>query len=146
MKRASASRVRLRPFRIEDAADICRIYPMFFVDNAVHVKGGRLTVADVGGRVVGFVLWARALEPAWFDPGVTRWAELQELHVHRDFHNRGIGTRLAQAAVRQARAADYETMYLTVEETNAAARRAYEKAGFRPQSGVVRYKISLGRR
>ena len=105
---------------------------MFFVDNAVHIKGGRLTVADVGGRVVGFVLWAPAVEPAWFDVGVERWAELQELHVHPEFQNRRIGTRLVRAALLQARAARFRTMYLTMEETNVAARRAYEKAGFRP--------------
>ena len=146
MNRSNTSRARLRPFRIEDAADVCRIYPMFFVDNAVHIKGGRITVADLGGRVVGVVLWSPALEPAWFDPGVERWAELQELHVHREFQNRGIGTRLARAAVRQARDAGYAAMYLTTEEGNAAARRAYERAGFRPQSGVLRYRIWLERR
>ena len=51
MTNRKASRARLRPFRIDDAADICRIYPMFFVDNAIHIGSGRLTVAEVGGRV-----------------------------------------------------------------------------------------------
>lgn len=138
-----ASRARLRPFRIEDAADVCRIYPMFFVDNAIHIEGGRLTVADIGGRVVGFVLWSRTLEPAWFDPGVSRWAELQELHVHPEFQNRGIGTRLVRAAMRQARRDGYPAMYLETEEENGPARRAYEKAGFRPHNRVIRYKAEL---
>ena len=118
---------------------------MFFVDNAVHIKGGRLIVMDLAGRAVGFVLWAPALEPAWFDVGVKRWAELQELHVHPDFQNRGIGTRLVRAAVRQARTAGFEAIYLEAEEMNGAARRTYEKAGFRPQSRVVRYRIRFGR-
>ena len=143
MKRWKASRVRLRPFRVEDAADVCRIYPLFFLDNAIHIKGGRLTVADVGGRVVGFVLWSPALERAWFDPTVSRWAELEELHVHRDLQNRGIGTRLVRAAVRQARDAGYQAMYLTTEGTNRPARRAYEKAGFQEYDCVIRYKLRL---
>lgn len=143
MRSTKASRARLRPFRIEDAADICRIYPMFFVDNAIDIKGGRLTVAVVGRRVVGFVLWSPAMEAAWFDPGVTRWAELCELHVHPDFHNRGIGTRLVLAAVRQARDAGYPAMYLETEESNGAARRAYEKGGFREQSRMLRCRIVL---
>ena len=116
---------------------------MFFVDNAIHIKGGRLTVAEIKDRVIGFVLWSRSFETAWFDPSVTRWAELQELHVHPDFQNRGIGTRLARAAVHQARSAGFEAMYLETEETNAAARRAYSKAGFREQSRVLRYKVPL---
>ena len=56
MTRRKASRARLRPFRIDDASDICRIYPMFFVDNAIHIGGGRLTVAEVAralGRTTG---------------------------------------------------------------------------------------------
>jgi ribosomal protein S18 acetylase RimI-like enzyme len=143
MTQEKASRVGLRPFRIEDAADVCRIYPMFFVDNAIDIKGGRLTVATIGGRVVGFGLWSPAMEPAWFDPGVDRWAELCELHVHPRFQNRGIGTRLVRAAIRQARHDGFPTMYLETEESNAAARRAYEKAGFREHDRLIRYKAKL---
>jgi len=143
MTRRKASRVRLRPFRIEDAADVCRIYPMFFVDNAIDIKGGRLTVAEIGGEVVGFVLWSPALETAWFDPGVEHWAELCELHVHPRFQNRGIGTRLVRAAIRQARRDGFPTMYLETEESNSPARRAYEKAGFRKHDRLVRYKAKL---
>lgn len=127
MRSTKASRARLRPFRIEDAADICRIYPMFFVDNAIDIKGGRLTVAVAGRRVVGFVLWSPAMERAWFDPRFRRWAELEELHVDDEFQNRGIGTRLVLAAIRQARRAGLPAMYLECEEPNAPARRGYEK-------------------
>ncbi len=141
-----SSRARLRPFRIEDAPDICRIYPMFFVDNALHFGGGRVMVAEIESRVVGFVMWSPALEPAWFDPGMERWAELQELHVLREFHNRGIGTRLVRMAVRQAREAGFRAMYLETEELNSPARRVYEKAGFREHNGIVRYKAILSRR
>jgi ribosomal protein S18 acetylase RimI-like enzyme len=143
MTKRKASRARLRPFRLEDAPDLCRIYPMFFVDQAIHIGGGRLTVADIGGRAVGFVLWSPAFEPAWFDPGVERWAELLELHVHPDFHNRGIGTRLVREAIRQARAAGFPAMYLETEGSNVPARRAYEKGGFREHCQLVRYKIRL---
>ncbi|TLZ62930.1 MAG: GNAT family N-acetyltransferase [Methanobacteriota archaeon] len=143
MTRPKASRARLRPFRVRDAADLCRIYPMFFVDNAVHFGGGQLTVADVGGCAVGFVLWGPAFEPAWFDRGVTRWAELNELHVHPDFQNRGIGLRLVRAAIGQARAAGFPVMYLMVEADNGKARRVYERAGFREHNRIARYKVDL---
>lgn len=114
---------------------------MFFVDNAIHIKGGGLTVAEFGGKVVGVVLWSPATGPAWFDPQVSHWAELQELHVHPKFQNRGIGTRLVVAAIRQARKAGFRTMYLETEESNIAARRVYEKAGFRVHDRILRYKL-----
>jgi hypothetical protein len=89
-----ASRATLRPFRIDDAADICRIHLMFCVDNAAHYGNSQLNVVEAGGRMVGLVMWAPAFEPAWFDPGIERWAKLHELHVRMDHHNRGIGTRV----------------------------------------------------
>jgi ribosomal protein S18 acetylase RimI-like enzyme len=143
MTRRKTSRARLRPFGIDDAPDICRIYAMFFVDNAVHFGVGRITVAEIEGRVVGFVMWSPAFEPAWFDPGVERWTELDELHVHREFHNRGIGTRLVRAAIAQAREAGYHAMYLETDEFNGPARRVYEKAGFREHNRLIRYKTAL---
>src|SRR5881397_2400367 len=68
MTRRKPSRARLRPFRLDDAADLCRIYPMFFVDNAVKYGSSRIVVAEADGHAVGFVMWGPALEPAWFDP------------------------------------------------------------------------------
>src|SRR2546427_5475506 len=79
MTRRKPSRARLRPFRLDDASDLCRIYPMFFVDNAVKYGSSRIVVAEADGHAVGFVMWGPALEPAWFDRGVERWAELDEL-------------------------------------------------------------------
>ena len=135
--------MRLRPFRLEDAPDVCGIYPMFFEDNPVTFGHGTMTVAETEGAVVGFVLWSLAFERAWFDPGVEVWAELDELHVHPAYHNRGIGTRLARTALRQARRAGYRTMYVITDDYNAAARRTYERAGFREHNRIVRYKVRL---
>jgi len=143
MTRRRPSRARLRPFRLDDAADLCRIYAMFFVDNAAKFDGGRIIVAEADRHAVGFVMWSPALEPAWFDPGVERWAELDELHVHPDYQGRGIGTRLVRAAVQKAREAGFAVMYLITEDSNVPARRVYEKNGFREHNRIVRYKIRL---
>jgi len=143
MTRRRPSRARLRPFRLDDAPDLCRIYELFFVDNAVKYGSGHIIVAEVEGHAVGFVMWGPSFEPAWFDPGVEQWAELDELHVHPDYQRHGIGTRLVRAAVRQARADGFGVMYLVAEASNDPARRAYEKNGFREHSRIVRYKLKL---
>lgn len=143
MTRRKASRARLRPLRTQDAPDLCRIYAMFFVDTAIHYGNGRITVAEKDGRAVGFVMWGPAFEPAWFDPGVAQWPELHELHVHPDHHNRGIGARLVRSAIRQARRAGFSVMYVITDDSNAPARRVYEKTGFREHNRIVRYKVKL---
>src|SRR5881409_14686 len=63
MTRRKPSRARLRPFRLDDAADLCRIYPMFFIDNAVKYGSSRIVVAEADGHAVGFVMWGPALRP-----------------------------------------------------------------------------------
>src|SRR5437879_11699559 len=92
MTRRKPSRARLRPFRLDDAADLCRIYPMFFVDNAVKYGSSRIVVAEADGHAVGFVMWGPELEAAWFDRGVGRWAELDGLHVHQSYPGGGMRT------------------------------------------------------
>src|SRR2546427_12241575 len=105
MTRRRPSRARLRPFRLDDAADLCRIYALFFVDNAVKYGKGRIIVAEAGRHAGGVVMWGPAVEPAWVDPGVGLWAELGELHGHPGYQGQGIGTPLVRAAVQPARAA-----------------------------------------
>src|SRR2546427_9672303 len=112
MTRRKPSRARLRPFRLDDAADLCRIYPMFFVDNAVKYGSSRIVVAEADGHAVGVVMWGPAVEPAWVGPGGGGWAELDELHVHPNYQGRGIGTPLVRSAAREGRAAGVAAMVL----------------------------------
>src|SRR2546428_3662361 len=73
MTRRKPSRARLRPFRLDDAADLCRIYPMFFVDNAVRYGSSRIVVAGGEGPPAGFGCGGPRLGPPWFDPGGGAW-------------------------------------------------------------------------
>src|SRR5947209_17511342 len=93
MTRRKPSRARLRPFRLDDASDLCRIYPMFFVDNAVNYGSSRIVLAEADGHARACVMWGPALGPAGLHPGVDRSAQLAELHVHPQYEGRGIGTR-----------------------------------------------------
>lgn len=81
-------------------------------------------VAEVDGRVVGFVAWElRVKDEA---------AEVQLLAVHPDYQNEGIGTQLNELAIREMKQAGVKLAELCVggDSSHAPARRSYEKAGY----------------
>lgn len=79
-------------------------------------------VAEVGGRMVGYVQFGGAKTP---DD-----RELQRLYVHPDFQNRGIGTGLMEAALAHPGLRNSERIVLDVWEHNQGAQRFYARYGF----------------
>jgi ribosomal protein S18 acetylase RimI-like enzyme len=110
-----------------------RVFPILYPDwrktQAEGVEGAcratdkyRTLVAGLDGRVVGFIAYELKDETG----------EVVLLAVHPDFQKQGIATRLNQAALDAMKAAGVK---MAVAETggdagHAAARRAYEKAGY----------------
>lgn len=81
------------------------------------------------GVVVGYVV-------AWF---VADEAEIANLAVTPDRRGRGIGSRLLDAALTEARAAGAVVVHLEVRDSNAAARALYGSRGFETVGRRRRY-------
>lgn len=82
---------------------------------------GEHLVVEIDGQVLGHAM----LIP--MEPGCAELANF----LHQSIRDRGIGTALNEMAVELARAAGYERIWLSVEPSNRAALRSYQKAGFR---------------
>ncbi|HUC38897.1 MAG TPA: GNAT family N-acetyltransferase [Candidatus Acidoferrum sp.] len=59
------------------------------------------------------------------------YCRLDMLHVNEDYRGRGIGQRLLDAAISDAREREFAFMLLAVSKTNEAAIHIYEKKGFK---------------
>lgn len=90
-------------------------------------KTGRHLIVEVDGSVRGHLM----LIPQ--DNGTTELANF----LHQSIRNRGIGTAVNTIALRVARDAGLNSLWLSVEPANKAAIRSYEKAGFRRLMGSL---------
>ncbi len=94
-----------------------------------HVlKGGEHLLVEVNDVVRGHLM----LIP--LDDG--RSIELA-IYLHQSVRGRGIGTAMNKVAVNLARIAGYARVWLSVEITNVAAIRSYQKAGFKRTAATI---------
>jgi len=99
---------------------------------------GRLLVAAAGDRIAGMVSLLYTLSTALGG----RVALLEDMIVAPDARGSGIGTRLVEAAIGQARRDGCLRITLLTDGDNTRAHRFYEKAGFGRSSMTV-YRLPL---
>ncbi len=94
-----------------------------------RVDSGIVLIAEEGvGKVSGFVC-ARIIAGDW---------ELENIVVDENFRRRGIGAALLRELLGNSERNGGSAVWLEVRESNKAARRLYEKQGFR-ESGRRRH-------
>lgn len=97
-----------------------------------------LAVGEIDGEVVATLLLS-------FLPGLSRggaWrAQIESMRVDSRLRGQGLGQRLLDWAVEQARARGCRLVQLTSDRQRPAAHRFYERAGFVPSH--VGFKLAL---
>ncbi len=125
-----------------------------FADGLAQLTpGSAVFVAELGGRVVGYVYVLPS--PDADTPAGT--AELGDLYVTEDVAGMGVAPALTDVAVEHARASGHRLLTLWVRLENGRARRFYEKYGLQLDGGErsrphdflpiemheIRYRMSL---
>lgn len=135
--------VVLRPLAQDDVPELLRIHRTTEVARWWGAPDGsfpwdepeatRLTIV-VDGAVAGLIQFAEELEPRYRHAGI-------DLFLDPALHGRGLGTEAVRRVVRHL-VDDRGHHRITIDPaaTNAAAIRAYEKAGFRPVGVMGRYE------
>lgn len=100
-----------------------------------------LMIAEVNGEYAGFLYWFENNDP-WFDPGVERYAVIEEVQVLERFRGRGVGKRLLGETLADPTLKRVDAIYVDTTEDNAVARRLYEGAGFSLLSRSLHYKLT----
>jgi ribosomal protein S18 acetylase RimI-like enzyme len=83
---------------------------------------------DDAGTAIGFAMMRRGSR----SEGVVaeRPVEIQRIYADRSMHGRGLGSRLMNSCVEQARAWNGDLLWLAVWEENARAIAFYKRSGF----------------
>lgn len=86
-----------------------------------------LAVVEQEGRIVGTL--QITVIPGLSRKGATR-ALIEGVRIHRDARSGGLGTRLIEWAISQARERDCRMVQLTTDASRVDAHRFYERMGF----------------
>lgn len=128
MPRDGGRDVELRPMRETDLRQVLHIERRSFTipwsdatfRGLLRRQSTALLVAERAGKIFGYaVLWFAADE-----------AELGDMAVLPEARGRGLGRWLLDGALAEAARRGAKRVYLEVRESNTAARRLYERAGF----------------
>jgi len=108
---------------------LARMYALDTMREEIRLQGIRYDCLLVDGKPTGFASYGPTPE--------TGVMKLHKLYLLPELHGRGLGRRLLQHCVREARAAGAHRLILSVNQRNAKAIAAYQRNGFVITDSVV---------
>ena len=91
-----------------------------FYDELSAENGYYITIED-NGKIMGYSGFRYVLDEA----------HITTLAVHHKFRKKGIGTKLVEQLIKDAKARGLNKLYLEVRQSNTPAQKIYKKLGFK---------------
>ncbi|HDI31833.1 MAG TPA: ribosomal-protein-alanine N-acetyltransferase [Thermofilum sp.] len=105
-------------------------YPLFILDFYLKLTPDTFLVAEVKGKIVGFII---GLREGW------GWGHIISIAVHPEFRGKGIGKRLMEECIARLRNKGVKKIRLEVRVSNERAIGLYKKLGFRVENLLPNY-------
>ena len=90
-------------------------------------KGNQTIVAEIGGRIIGFI----GIGPS-SEAGAMKFGEVYAIYVKPDYQSRGVGSQLMKEGIRILKDQGFNRATLWVLEQNISTRSWYESHGWHP--------------
>ena len=150
-----AANIHIRPASEADIPSLCALLALLFTQEADFTpdakrqtqalrlilqqpETGRIFCATENDRVIGMVSLLFTVSTA--EGGRAAW--LEDMIVHPDRRGQGIGERLMDEAIQNARAAGCSRITLLTDGSNSSAHRFYARPGL-VRSHMVAFRLSL---
>ncbi len=126
--------------KMSDGKSIASQYLKLLLED-LEDQDGKIFVAEVGGKVVGYVHVHARVKNEEIIEIEHEWAEMQDLAVLEEYRGMGIGKALIKRAEEYARQKGATEMRTEVLALNTAGRRLYSTVGFSEHLIVVRKSL-----
>ncbi|MCX8176169.1 MAG: ribosomal protein S18-alanine N-acetyltransferase [Candidatus Bathyarchaeota archaeon] len=133
-----SQKVKVRPASLEDLPKIDYIerlsfsnpYPLSLLKTLITLNSGEFLVAVLNEDVAGYV--------ASIFKNLSS-AVIVSIAVHPKYRGRHIGNTLLKTLIKKLKSKGFLEVELEVRESNIAARRLYEKLGFKYSGEITKY-------
>lgn len=151
IRKAAADDVpRIKPLYRQIIARLAELAPLYrvdceqedeFIKNAIERENSDILVAEEDGGLVAFALLEGRETAHLAGVARRRCAFLMDICVDEKLRGQGIGSAMLAACEEWAREKNFEYLELNVLEANEAARRLYERTGYKKTVNVMRMEL-----
>lgn len=142
---------QIKPLYRQIIARLAKLAPLYrtdceqddeFITKTIERESSDILVAELDGAITAFALIEERETAKLAGVAPRRYAFLMDICVDEKLRGQGVGSALLAACEEWARRRGLEYLELNVLEANEAARRLYERTGYKKIVNVMRMELA----